>query len=39
VVRDAEIITVTPHGPRGVRILSGDIIELGRARLRIDFDL
>jgi hypothetical protein len=38
IVRNAEIITVTPHGPRGVRILTGDIIELGRARLRIDLD-
>lgn len=37
-VRDAEIITVTPHGPRGVRVITGDIIELGRARLRIDID-
>jgi hypothetical protein len=38
IVRNAEIITVVPHGPRGVRIISGDIVELGRARLRIDFD-
>jgi hypothetical protein len=37
-MRGAEIITVTPNGPRGVRIVSGDIIELGRARLRIDFE-
>lgn len=38
IVRSAEIIPVTPHGPRGVRIAHGDIIELGRARLRIDID-
>jgi hypothetical protein len=38
IIRNAEIITITPHGPRGVRIVSGDIIELGRARLRIDLD-
>lgn len=38
IVRNAEIIAVSSHGPRGVRIASGDIIELGRARLRIDLD-
>jgi hypothetical protein len=38
IVRNAEIITITPHGPRGVRIASGDILELGRARLRVDLE-
>jgi hypothetical protein len=38
ILRNAEIITITSHGPRGVRVVSGDIIELGRARLRIDLD-
>ncbi len=37
IVRNAEIIAVS-SGPRGVRIASGDIIELGRTRLRIDLD-
>jgi hypothetical protein len=36
IVRDAEIITVTPHGPRGVRVASGDILEFGRARVRFE---
>lgn len=36
IVRDAEIITVTPHGPRGVRVTSGDILEFGRARVRFE---
>lgn len=38
IVRDAEIITVTPHGPRGVRVASGDILEFGRARVRFEID-
>jgi hypothetical protein len=38
IVRDAEIITVTPHGPRGVRVASGDILEFGRARVRFEVD-
>jgi hypothetical protein len=38
IVRDAEIITVTPHGPRGVRVASGDILELGRARVRFEVE-
>jgi hypothetical protein len=38
VIRESDIITVTPHGPRGVRVVTGDILELGRARLRIDID-
>jgi FHA domain len=38
IVRDAEIITVTPHGPRGVRVTSGDILEFGRARVRFDIE-
>jgi hypothetical protein len=38
IVRDAEIITVTPHGPRGVRVASGDILEFGRARVRFEVE-
>jgi hypothetical protein len=38
IVRDAEIITVTPHGPRGVRVSSGDILEFGRARVRFEIE-
>lgn len=38
IVRDAEIITVTPHGPRGVRVASGDILEFGRARVKFEID-
>jgi hypothetical protein len=38
IVRDAEIITVTPHGPRGVRVASGDILEFGRARIRFELE-
>jgi hypothetical protein len=38
IVRDAEIITVTPHGPRGVRVTSGDILEFGRARIRFEIE-
>lgn len=38
IVRDAEIITVTPHGPRGVRVASGDILEFGRARVKFEVD-
>lgn len=36
VVRNAEVITVTPHGPRGVGIATGDILEFGRARVRFE---
>jgi len=36
VVRNADAIAVTPHGPRGVGIVSGDILEFGRARLRFE---
>ena len=38
IVRDADIITVTPHGPRGVRVTSGDILEFGRARVRFEVE-
>jgi hypothetical protein len=38
IVRDDDIITVTPHGPRGVRVTSGDILEFGRARVRFDIE-
>lgn len=38
IVRDAEIITVTPHGPRGVRVTNGDILEFGRARIRFEVE-
>ena len=38
IVRDADIITVTPHGPRGVRVASGDILEFGRARVRFEIE-
>ena len=38
IVRDADIITVTPHGPRGVRVASGDILEFGRARVRFEVE-
>jgi hypothetical protein len=38
IVRDAEIITVTPHGPRGVRVASGDILEFGRARVKFEVE-
>jgi hypothetical protein len=36
IVRESEIIPVTPQSPRGVRVASGDAIELGRARVRFE---
>lgn len=38
IVRDSDVIAVTPNGPRGVRVTSGDVIELGRARLRFEVE-
>jgi hypothetical protein len=38
IVRDADVITVTPHGPRGVRVNSGDILEFGKARVRFEIE-
>lgn len=38
IVRDSDVISVTPNGPRGVRVTSGDVIELGRARLRFEVE-
>jgi hypothetical protein len=37
ILRDGEVIAVHRRDPRGVRVRSGDEIQLGRALLRIDF--
>lgn len=38
VVRDGDVIVVPRRDPRGVRVWSGDEIQVGRAVLRIEFD-
>jgi len=38
VVRDGDVILVPRRDPRGVRVWSGDEIQVGRAVLRIEFD-
>lgn len=38
IVRDGDVIVVPRRDPRGVRVLSGDEIQVGRAVLRVEFD-
>jgi len=38
ILRDGDVITVARRDPRGVRVRTGDEIQVGRALLRIDIE-
>ena len=38
IIRDGRAIRVAPRDPRGVRVMAGDQLQLGRALLRVAFE-